>query len=160
MAFSKLGVSEIVDRFGIICLSVIYGKQKMTSVDEARYSIWHVHFVPKRGLNPLEIIKGCDPGMQTSYSLVEKIKWTKLVSRVYKRAANRNPQHHKSGGKWDEPGILWCIIVFRRFWSCRGLDWSSSGRHSVTLEEFDDHHLPMDTINLCISTNIEYFNEN
>ena len=88
-AFGQLDTSadmdeSVEDAFGAFVCSM-YGKPKLTKIDDARYAVFRDKYAPKDEEQPLANIKGADESLLSPYypALHKKILHTKLVAYLW-----------------------------------------------------------------------------
>ncbi len=71
----------------------LYGKPNITSVNDARLTLFHDHYAPKSDTQPLEKLKRSDPSNfpPCHAVLLQKIKRSNLVACMWKNAEKENP---------------------------------------------------------------------
>ena len=93
----------------------LYGKPKMTNVDDVRYSMFQQFYAPKRHGDPLEKIKGINPSsMPPCHAvLINKIKRVNYVATIWKNAALPEPcVVQPEGNGWVRENGLYQIKWF------------------------------------------------
>ena len=75
----------------------MYGRAKITNVNEARLALFQQNYAPQSAHEPLEKIKGSNPSCipPCRKVLVEKVRRANLVASIWKNATRPNPSNIK-----------------------------------------------------------------